>query len=110
MKLIEGYVETMKYSYSGLAGSTFIFLTCITIGDQRYWKYNAEHRCFSEWQISVIIFAFVYTVPFAVTTMFGIKLLQKRKDWVQTLHGGDRFALTVFCDLADLLCTRTGND
>ena len=48
MKLIEGYVETMKYSYSGLAGSTFIFLTCITIGDQRYWKYNAEHRCFSE--------------------------------------------------------------
>ena len=78
MKLIEGYAETMKYSYSGLAGSTFIFLTCITIGDQRYWKYNAEHRCFSEWQISVIIFAFVYTVPFAVTTMFGIKLLQKR--------------------------------
>ena len=79
MKLIEGYVETMKYSYSGLAGSTFIFLTCITIGDQRYWKYNAEHRCFSEWQISVIIFAFVYTVPFAVTTMFGIKLLKKGK-------------------------------
>ena len=77
MKLIEGYVETMKYSYSGLAGSTFIFLTCVTIGDERYWKYNAEHRCFSEWQFRVIIFAFMYTVPFAVTTMFGIKLLQK---------------------------------
>ncbi len=78
LKLIEGYVETMKYSYSGLAGVTFLFLTCIEIGDDSFWKYNASIKCFSEWQHAVIVFAVIYTVPFSVATIVGIKLLKKR--------------------------------
>ncbi len=78
LKLIEGYVETMKYSYSGLAGVTFLFLTCTEIGDDSFWKYNASIKCFSEWQHAVIVFAVIYTVPFSVATIIGIKLLKKR--------------------------------
>ncbi len=77
LKLIEGYVETIKYSYSGLAGVTFIYLTCVEVGEFYRWKYNAEIVCFSGWQIGVIIFAAIYTVPFSITTILGGKLLQK---------------------------------
>ncbi len=78
MQLIEGYVETIKYSYSGLAGATFLLLTCVEIGEHFYWKYDANIECFSSWQHGVIAYATVYTVPFSLGTMVGIRLLQKR--------------------------------
>ena len=88
LKLIEGYVETMKYSYSGLAGVTFIYLTCVRIAEHYYWKYNAEIQCFSNWQWGVIAFAVVYTVPFSITTILGGKLLQKGKiGYIQFMVG-----------------------
>ena len=78
MQLIEGYVEIVKYSYSGLAGATFLLLTCVQIGDNLYWKYDANIECFSTWQHAVIIFATVYTVPFSLSTIVGVKLLQRQ--------------------------------
>ena len=77
LKLIEGYVETMKYSYSGLAGVTFLFLTCVEMNDKMFWKYNAEIECLSTWQYGVIAFAILYTFPFSITTILGAELLQK---------------------------------
>ncbi len=76
-KLIEGFVETVKYSYSGLAGVTFVFLTCIEIGGRQYWKYNADVECFSAWQRAVISVAVMYTIPFSVTTIVGANLLKR---------------------------------
>ena len=76
LTLIEGYVETMKYSYSGLAGVTFLFLSCIPMGDDMVWKFDAEVTCLSPWQIWVIIIAIIYTVPFSFTTILGLKLLR----------------------------------
>ena len=76
LKLIEGYVETVKYSYSGLAGVTFLFLTCVEMQNRYFWKYNAEVECMSPWQFVVIAFATIYVVPFSVTTIIGAKLLQ----------------------------------
>ncbi len=73
--LIEGYVETMKYSYSGLAGATFILLTCVKIGDHHFWKYDAEVMCFSKVQNIVIVFAAFYTVPFVFISPIAGKLL-----------------------------------
>ena len=79
LKLIEGYVETMKYSYSGLAGVTFLYLITVDIGGQLYWKYNAEVKFPSDWQYGVIVFAAIYTMPFSITTILGGKLLQRGK-------------------------------
>ena len=88
LKLIEGYVETMKYSYSGLAGVTFIYLTCVGIGEHYYWKYNAEIQCFSNWQLAVVAFAIVYTVPFSITTILSSHLLKRGKiGYVQFMVG-----------------------
>ena len=74
--LIGGYVETMKYSYSGLAGVTFLFLSCIPLEDDFVWKFNAEIKCFSSWQMVVVAAAMIYTIPFSFTTILGLKLLK----------------------------------
>ena len=100
LKLIEGYVETMKYSYSGLAGVTFIYLTCVGIGEHYYWKYNAEIQCFSNWQLAVVAFAIVYTVPFSITTILSSYLLKRGKiGYVQFMVGV--FSPTALFDLLD---------
>ena len=75
-KLLEGYVETAKYSYSGFAGATFILLTCINIRDKSYWKYNGEVQCYSTLQVCVILFAALYTVPFVLISPIAGKLLR----------------------------------
>ena len=76
LTLIGGYVETMKYSYSRLAGVTFLFLSCIPMEDDFVWKFNAEIKCFSSWQMLVMAVAAIYTVPFSFTTVLGLKLLK----------------------------------
>ncbi len=78
LKLVEGYVETLKYSYSGFATATFILLSCVDIGGENYWKYNAEILCFSTLQKLVIIFAVFYTIPFVLISPVGGKLLRAR--------------------------------
>ncbi len=47
LKLLEGFIETCKYSYSGFAGATFILLTCVEISDKLFWKNDAEVECYS---------------------------------------------------------------
>ncbi len=76
LKLVEGYVQTVKYSYSGVAKATFLFLTCINVGDQSVWKYNAEISCYSLLQTIVVIFAAFYTVPFVLISPLCGKLLR----------------------------------
>ncbi len=97
LKLIEGYIETMKYNYSGLAGVTFLYLTCINIGDSRYWKYDAEIKCFSSWQWIVLAIATIYILPFPFTTLIGMKLLQYGQIGPKQLMMGLVFPLPYCC-------------
>ncbi len=78
LKLVEGFVQTIKYSYSGLAKASFIFVTCTSFGDQTFWKFNAEVQCFSPLQTVVIIFTAFYTVPLVLVSPVGGKLLRAR--------------------------------
>ena len=75
-KLLEGFIETCKYSYSGFAGATFILLTCVEIRNKFFWKYDAQIECYSILQKSVILFACLYTVPFVFISPVGGKLLR----------------------------------
>ncbi len=75
-KLLEGFVEVAKYSYSGIAGATFLLLSCISIGDQTFWRYDAEIECYSTLQKIVILFAVLYTVPFVFISPIAGPLLR----------------------------------
>ncbi len=75
-KLLEGFVETAKYGYTGFAGATFVLLTCIHISDKSFWKYDAEIECYSTLQHMVMLFAALYTIPFVFVSPIAGKLLR----------------------------------
>ncbi len=86
LKLVEGFVQTIKYSYSGLTKATFIFMTCISVGDQQFFKYNAEIKCYSSLQKVVFVFAVFYTIPLVLISPVGGKLLKaKSVSYVQVM-------------------------
>ncbi len=76
LKLVEGFVETVKYSYSGIAGATFMLLTCVKVGSKSFWKFNAEIACYSTVQKLVIVFATIYTIPLVFIPPTAGKLLR----------------------------------
>ncbi len=75
-KLLEGFVETSKYSYSGFAGATFLLLACVDMRDKSVWKYDAEIECYSILQKCVFAFAAFYVVPFVFISPIAGKLLR----------------------------------
>ncbi len=79
LKLIEGLVEVIKYTYSSLASSNFSLLTCIYIGDSLIWKLDGTVTCFQQWQTSAAIFLLYYTIPFIFSLAIGAQLLKQGK-------------------------------
>ncbi len=75
--MIRGLVEIIKYTYSGFAAVTFVFMTCVQLGDNYFWKYDGNIACLSNWQWLILGFGVIYTVPFPFALAVGIKLLRK---------------------------------
>ncbi len=75
--MIRGLVEILKYTYSGFAAVTFLFMTCVKLGDNYFWKYDGNIPCLSKWQWVILGFGVIYTVPFPFALAVGIKLLRK---------------------------------
>ena len=79
LKLIEGLVEIIKYTYSSLAGSNFSLLTCIFIGNSFVWKLDGTVTCFQKWQGFAALGLLFYTIPFSFSLAMGSKLLKEGK-------------------------------
>ncbi len=88
-KLIFGLVEIIKYTYLGFTFVTFYSLTCVSIhvtnnlhqktGERSIWFYDGSVQCYSTWQIAMIVFGFLFVVPYPVALYFGLKLLKKKQ-------------------------------
>ncbi len=76
-KLLEGLVETMKFTYSLKAGTVFFLLTCIDVGTKRLWLYDAEILCYTWWQKLLIAYLINDVVPFSLTIITGLVLLKQ---------------------------------
>ena len=77
-KLVAGFIEIVKYTYSGLAQITFLSLTCIKLSTVYVWQLDGTVKCLSSWQIIALIFMLTYTVPFFAFLLIGMRLLKKR--------------------------------
>ncbi len=82
LKLIEGLVEVIKYSYSSLANNNFSLLSCVVVGSTYVWKYDGNVTCFTYWQGYAVLFLVFYTIPFSFTLACGTKLL--KKGWISS--------------------------
>ncbi len=79
LKLIEGLVEVIKYTFSSLAGSNFSLLTCVFLGDDFVWKLDGTITCFQQWQGLAALFLLFYTIPFSFSLALGSKFLKEGK-------------------------------
>ena len=84
LKLVEGLVEIIKYTFSSLAGSNFGLLTCIYIGSSFVWKLDGTVNCFQNWQGIAALFLLFYTIPFSFSLALGTKLLKDGR--ISNLH------------------------
>ncbi len=79
LKLIEGLVEVIKYTFSSLANNNFALLSCVFIGQSYVWKLDGNISCFTTWQGLAGLFLIFYTVPFSFTLAYGTKLIKEGK-------------------------------
>ncbi len=75
--LIEGFIETQKFSYSLKAGTVFYFLTCVQAGSKYRWLYDGTLECYSSWQNAVIVYLVYDVIPFPVMLIAGIFLVRE---------------------------------
>ncbi len=73
-----GFVEIIKYTYSGLSDVMFFSLTCVQIGDRYVWYYSGSVQCFNNWQIGMLVFGILYILPFPFALFLGLKLLRSK--------------------------------
>ncbi len=76
-KLIEGFIETKKFSYSLKAGTVFYFLTCVRAGSKYRWLYDATLECYSSWQKTVIVYLVYDVIPFPAMLIAGLFLIRQ---------------------------------
>ncbi len=79
IKLIDGLVEIMKYTYLGFTSVVFYSLTCSFVADKYVWFNDGSVQCYSKWQVVMIIFCLSYILPFPFLIYIGMKLLNNRK-------------------------------
>ena len=76
-KLIEGFIETKKFTYSLKAGTVFYFLTCVQAGSKYRWLYDGTLECYSVWQKVVIAYLVYDVIPFSAMLIMGLSLLRQ---------------------------------
>ncbi len=79
MKLVNGIVEIIKYTYAGFCGVIFMSLACTQLGKDYVWWYDGTNVCLENWQIAIVIFAAVYAFPFPIVLVYGLKMLKRNE-------------------------------
>ncbi len=74
--LMNGIVEIIKYTYSGVSDIVFFSLACKTIRNQSFWFHDGTVQCFTPWQTFMLAFCFLYVTPFPLALFFGLKCLK----------------------------------
>ncbi len=79
LKLISGLVEIVKYTYVGFTSIVFYSLVCTSVVGDQVWFYDGSVQCYSKWQITMIIFCLLFTMPYPLVIYQSMKLLKRQE-------------------------------
>ncbi len=79
LKLVNGLVEIIKYTYLGFTSIVFYSLTCTSIAEYHVWYYDGSIQCYSRLQIAMAVFGLLYLSPFPFLIYMAMKLLSEKK-------------------------------
>ncbi len=110
LKLIQGMIEIIKYTYGGFSGIIFMSLVCAQIGKKYVWWYDGTNVCLENWQIVITIFAVVYAIPFPLALALGLKMLKQNKLSPATFILSCLFPLVAICIMLISICSNKSFD
>ncbi len=96
LKLVTGFIEIIKYTYSGFCDFIFTSLVCIKLGQKYVWWYDGTNTCLENWQILTIIFTVAYAIPFPFVLLLGMKMIR------QHLIGANIFIFSCLCPVVGI--------
>ncbi len=76
LKLVQGFVEIIKYTYAGACGVLFISIVCVSVKGEEVWWYDGTNVCFENWQVAIVAFGIFYVFPLPFALFFGLKMLK----------------------------------
>ncbi len=79
IKLISGLIEILKYTYLGLTSIVFYSLVCMSVAGNWVWFYDGSVKCYSKWQVAMIIFGLTYVLPYPLLIGLGMKMIIKKR-------------------------------
>ncbi len=94
---VGGFVEIIKYTYSGFASLAFTSLLCVPLGTQSIWFFDGTVQCMNSWQMSMLLLCFGFVIPFPFILPFGLWLLKKQA--MSSRH----FILGCMCPIVSLV-------
>lgn len=78
VKLSEGFLLAILFTYQKIATTTFTLLNCVPVGDTSVLYIQGTQECFQGWQYGVMLYAVTCMLPFGFVLLLGPTLLQER--------------------------------
>lgn len=76
IRLSQGFVLCLLFTYQKLASTSFTLLNCVPVGDERVLFVEGTVTCYQMWQYGVIAYTATCIVPFCLTLHIGPGLLK----------------------------------
>ncbi len=78
LKMVQGLIEIMKYTYSGFCEIIFMSLLCVKLGSDYVWWYDGTNVCLENWQLAMVMLGLVYAVPFPLALLSSMIMLKAK--------------------------------
>ena len=76
IRLSQGFVLCLLFTYQKLASTSFTLLNCVPVGDESVLFVEGTVTCYQMWQYGVMAYTVTCIVPFCLTLLIGPGLLK----------------------------------
>ncbi len=76
MRLSQGFVLCLLFTYQKLATTSFTLLNCVPVGSESVLFIEGTVTCYQMWQYGVMAYTIICIVPFCMTLLIGPGLLK----------------------------------
>ena len=76
IRLSQGFVLCLLFTYQKLATTSFTLLNCVPVGDESVLFVEGTVTCYQMWQYGVMAYSVTCIVPFCLTLLIGPGLLK----------------------------------
>ncbi len=77
--MVGGLIKIIKFTYTKICSISFMSVTCVQIGSDYVWRYDARNICFETWQTVISVFGVFNVLPFPFALFMAMTRLNNNK-------------------------------